>query len=438
MRFLLSAALTILSLSAAEVGPSENCRNRTKPVAPGTYTGVWELECHLQGGPQHMNMALVLRVKGDLKLEVGEQERLLSAESSITSSFGGVGDTVIGQAAATQEGSGRLRLKANEDGRPTTAQYFWMGGSGQAKGDLSLTTPLGTRSTDTSGSGELKGRFTLTRSECGVLNGDFKSEKLSQQMDAMAAVGYVVKWINVGSWQVTIQGEDTYAKRRQKLHEDLMKTQQTPQGIVYRRDGERQKLMTLLDAIDQEDEPLKGCLLDDWIEWARDRTRAWVTEDTANLQGTHTNASRYQECQQRLVSTLRQFAFLGLDRCSEALQRQAWKNLQDEGEARLKLLVDQGSTVEDVLQESRRAELRGEISPEASKEVEAYLKAASRRVYQEKHAVWKQLYEAAKNQAPGDLETLAFRRAVCALKTYVLMGGDDIQDGLASFQDRYR
>jgi len=437
MRLLLSAALTVLNLCATEVAPSENCRNRAKPVAPGTYTGSWETECRLLGGPQHMNLALVLRVKGDLRLEVGKGERLLSAESSITSSFGGEGEVTFGQVAATQEGSGRMRLKEEGD-RPTTAQYFWMSGSGHAKGDLTTTTPVGSRSTATSGSGELSGRFTLTLSECGVLSGDFSSEKLTEQMNAMAAAGYAVKWTKVGAWRVTIQGEDTYAKRRQKLQEDLLRTQQTPEGIVYRRDGERQKLMVLLDGINQEDEPLKGCLLDDWIEWVRGRTRVWVAEDTVSLQGTHTSTSRYQECQQRLVSTLRQFAFLGLDRCSEALQRKAWTALQDEGEARLKLLVDQGSTVEDVLAESRRAELHGEISPEARGRVEAYLKEASLRVYQEKRAAWNQFYEAAKGQAPGNIERLAFKRAVCALKSHVLLGGEDIQDGLESFQDRYR
>jgi hypothetical protein len=411
-----------------QIAPSENCKKPPQTVAPGTYTGDWEAECKLQGGPQHANLALRLLVKGDLKLKVGENERLTSAESVVTSSFGGEGDVAGFLATSTQEGQGTLSLKRDQEGA-VTPRFFLMSGSGSAKGELQIHTPM-SKATPTSGAGELQGRFVMVTSACGVLSGDFRSDLLTTQMENMAGVGYAVTWTKPGRWQVKAEGEDTFAKRRQELHKELEQSQQTASGIVYRREGEGRKLVAALEKIKTEKEPLKSCLQEDWMEWVQSRTATWVAEDAASLKGTHKNASLYREHLARLISSLRQFALLGCDTCYAALQEKGWSALQAEMEARLQLLVDQAAEVEDVLAESRQAELLGEISPRARERVWAYVKQAALQRYRVERASLKLLYSAGKDKPPSAAEAMAFRRTMAAARLYVLIGGEDILDAL--------
>lgn len=220
----------------------------------------------------------------------------------------------------------------------------------------------------------MKGRFNLNNTACGILDGDFHSETLNAQMEAMAGVGYQVTWTKPGHWMARIEGEKNYAKRRQELRDELEQAKWNAGWGAVSREGEGQILMDVLVKIKEEKEPLRSCFLDIWNDWFQDRSAAWVTEDIASPKGSHKNPALYQQRMACLISSLRQFALLGCDSCYAAVQQNAWAALQNEVEARLFLLIKQAAAAEDVLAVTRKADLLGELSPAARERVWAYIK----------------------------------------------------------------
>lgn len=51
--------------------------------------------------------------------------------------------------------------------------------------------------------------------------------------------------------------------------------------------------------------------------------------------------------------------------------------------------------------------------------------------------MWKPLYIAGKNQAPGEDEMEAYRRVLCAKKNYELVGGEESREDVEAAFTRY-
>ena len=417
MHRLLILLMLFPAIAAAQGHYSRHC---SQPEARTTLTpGKWKVDFDItmdaQGAQQNFNLALQMKLKGQLTIGVAEDETLESATGHIDYTFGGSGSPM-------PLATGGSDMKGSTDDiflggfPPRKSSSIPIKANLSIGGKLYTVTPAGRQESSKSGGGDLDIQLNLSSADCDSSRGVALATKVEEAAKSLAGAGYKISGPS-GSW--TGRNEE-YSKKISELKERMVKASDGDQKSLGKR------LAEIVDDIKKQSEALAHCLYPVWFEYTTKIRGQWANKDAADLNSYSGDWPGLSPLIKTAVQDDTALALLGLDECSRSYHKTLFTAMEKAHTALLKRMITTKAKPEDIISVLKSAELLGVVGPELrDRTMEAIKNAAGKEVSDRLAAFNKGRGDARRNGTSACTPAMRIleQELVTAEKLYQLMGG---------------